>query len=277
MLKDCRPGGRFEGPVLITEWKESPFRQKQGSYIHLTCQDATASFFAKIWEPAEEHCAWLKQYDIYLITAAVSEYRGNLELSIESLQPLPEQEIDLLFLLPSSPYSPEQLEERLNLFRQKISDQDLKALVNRILDHPKVGKRYRTAPAAKKIHQAYLRGLWEHSLAVAGIAESIAHLYPEVNLDLVLTGALLHDIGKIFEYEYERSIAYTTEGRLLGHIMMGAEFLSREMALMPDFDADLRIRLLHVLTSHHGRYEWQSPKRPKSMEAVIIHYADSFK
>lgn len=275
MLKDCLTGGRFEGPVMISEWKENPFRHKQGTFVTLTCQDASGSLPAKLWEPTPEHLKGLEQFDVYNITASITEYRGNRELSIESMRPLKEQEINLDRLLPSSPYSHEQLEERLGLLRKKISHKSLKVLLERVLDHPDLGAAYRKAPAALKIHQAYLRGLWEHSVSVAEIADGISRLYPEINRDLLITGALLHDIGKIYEYGYERSITYTTDGRLLGHIIMGVELISRELAEIKDFPKDLRTKLVHIITSHHGRYEWQSPRRPKCMEAVMIHYADA--
>lgn len=125
-----------------------------------------------------------------------------------------------------------------------------------------------------KIHQPYLRGLWEHSVRVAEIVDGIAGHYPAINRDLVLTGALLHDIGKTLEYTYDRGIKVTTEGRLLGHIILGIELLTEQIAKIPDFPRELRSKLVHIITSHHGKYEWQSPKRPKLMEALVIHYAD---
>lgn len=275
MLKDCQPGSHFEGPVLVTEWKENPFRQKQGTFLSLACEDCTCSMPAKIWEPQTEHYGWLEQYDVYYIRAAVTEFRGNLELTIESMRPLDTQEINLADLLPSSPYTQEELEERLTVLLGKMGEGVLKDLLVNILEDSKLGTAFRNAPAAKKIHQAYLRGLLEHSVAVAEIADNISRTYPEVNTDLVITGALLHDLGKIYEYDYERGITYTTEGRLLGHIMMGVEILSGQISQITRFPADLRTKLLHIITSHHGRYEWQSPKRPKCMEAVIVHYADA--
>jgi 3'-5' exoribonuclease len=275
MLKDCQVGGRFKGIVLVTEWKESPFRSKAGSFIAMTCQDCSAILPAKIWETEACHFNWLQETDVFQVEAAVSEFRGALELTIEDLCPIAAAEIDLTQLLPSSPITGEILEQRLQSLRKSILEKCLKSLLDRILDHPKIGVLYRQAPAALKIHQPYLKGLWEHSLGVAELTRSISANYPEVDTDLLLVGALLHDIGKIFEYNFERGISYTTDGRLLGHIIMGIDLLSREIARIPDFPTDLRTKLLHIITSHHGRYEWQSPRRPKCLEAVIIHYADA--
>ena len=275
MLKDCQAGEKFKGTVLVTEWKESPFRSKPGSFITMTCQDISGTLPAKIWETKACHYGWLQEKDVFQVEALVSEYKGVRELSIESLRPASEEEIDLGQLLPSSPLTAEVLELRLQKLRNGIQDEKLKSLLDRVLDHPVNGALFRQAPAAMKMHQPYLRGLWEHSLGVTELAQNMAANYPEVNSDLLLVGALLHDIGKIFEYNFERAISYSTEGRLLGHIIMGVELLSREMDQITDFPTEFRTKLLHIITSHHGRYEWQSPRRPKCPEAVIIHYADA--
>jgi 3'-5' exoribonuclease len=229
---------------------------------------------AKIWETKSFHFDYLREQDIFYIEASVNEYKGVIELSIESIQPVDERDIDLTKLLPSSPISQELLDKRFDEIRQGIKDGSILALLDSILEDQAIGNRFRKAPAAAKIHQAYLRGLMEHSIGVAEIAQSIAANYPEVNLDLLLVGALLHDIGKIDEYSFDRGISCTTEGRLLGHIIMGVELVGRKIAEIPNFPADLRTKLLHIITSHHGQYEWQSPRRPKCMEAVIIHHAD---
>ncbi len=274
MLNNCQAGSQFKGTILVTEWKENPFRNKPGSFITMTCQDSSGSLTAKIWETKSFHFEYLKEKDIFYIEAVVNEYRGVLELYIESIQPVDEREIDLADLLPCSPIAEEVLEVRLHEVWQSIKDESLLGLLDSILDDQAIGSDFRKAPAAAKIHQAYLRGLMEHSIGVAEIAQSVATNYPEVNLDLLLVGALLHDIGKIQEYSFERGISCTTDGRLLGHIIMGVELVSRKIAEIPDFPADLRTKLLHIITSHHGKYEWQSPRRPKCMEAVIIHHAD---
>lgn len=275
MLQDCKAGDRYEGTVLVNEWKEVPFRQKPGTYLVLTCQDRTGMLQGKVWDVDPRVLLWLKDHDVFAIRAMVSEYRGTLELTIEQLQCIPENEVDLTVLLPSSPIAAEELESRLSRLIAKIKQPELRTLIENLLSHPEWGSAYRKAPAAMKVHQAYLRGLWEHSVRVAELAESMAGHYPAIQRDLVIAGALLHDIGKIGEYSYERGIKFTTEGRLLGHIVLGIELIMEEMATITDFPRELRSKLLHIITSHHGRYEWQSPKRPKLMEALVIHYADA--
>lgn len=274
MLKECKNGERFEGIVLVNEWKEVPFRQKPGAFLSLSCQDRSGVIQGKMWEYPPQVLGWLREQDIFFIQGVASEYRGTLDLTIEEIRMIPKEDVDLATLLPSSPISAFELETRLTDLLDKIHKPELKSLVRQFLDHPEWGGAYRQAPAAVKIHQAYLRGLWEHSVRVAELADGIAGHYESMDRDLVLTGALLHDIGKIGEYSYDRGIKFTTEGRLLGHIVIGLELLSGEIGKMNEFSQDLRNKLLHIISSHHGKYEWQSPKRPKLMEALVIHYAD---
>ncbi|MCO5384830.1 HD domain-containing protein [Desulfosporosinus sp.] len=275
MLSDCKAGERFEGILLVNEWKEVPFRQKPGAYLSMTCQDRSGMIQGKMWNYDPQVLVWLKDQDIFRVKGVASEYRGTIDLTIEAIQIVSKENVDLSDLLPSSPFTADELEKRLAVLIEKIIQPELKMLMEMILGHPEWGNAYRKAPAAMKIHQAYLRGLWEHSVRVAELAEGIAKHYPGINRDLVVTGALLHDIGKIGEYSYDRGVKFTTEGRLLGHIIIGIELLTEEIAKIPSFSREQRSKLLHIITSHHGKYEWQSPKRPKLMEALVIHYADA--
>ncbi|MDO0822388.1 3'-5' exoribonuclease YhaM family protein [Desulfosporosinus nitroreducens] len=275
MLSDCKAGERFEGILLVNEWKEVPFRQKPGAYLSMTCQDRSGMIQGKMWNYDPQVLVWLKDQDIFRVKGVASEYRGTIDLTIEAIQIVSKENVDLSDLLPSSPFTADELEKRLAVLIEKIIQPEFKMLMEMILGHPEWGKAYRKAPAAMKIHQAYLRGLWEHSVRVAELAEGIAKHYPGINRDLVVTGALLHDIGKIGEYSYDRGVKFTTEGRLLGHIIIGIELLTEEIAKIPSFSREQRSKLLHIITSHHGKYEWQSPKRPKLMEALVIHYADA--
>ncbi|HVJ49468.1 3'-5' exoribonuclease YhaM family protein [Desulfitobacterium sp.] len=275
MIQNLKAGERFQGILLITDWKEASFRNKPGNYLILTCQDRTGSIGAKVWEINTQMLHWLEEYDVFQMSGQVNEFRGTLELAVESLKPVPEDKIDLTELLPASPVPAAELEKRLKALIQEIKDPYLNRLNNQVLEDPKIGAAYRSCPAARKIHQAYLRGLWEHSVEVAELVASLASHYPEVNRDLAITGALLHDLGKISEYEYTRGIDFTTEGRLLGHILIGIQMITREMDKILGFPVELKTKLMHILASHHGRYEWQSPKRPKIMEALLVHYVDA--
>lgn len=206
MLKDCKNGERFEGTLLVNEWKEVPFRQKPGAYLSLTCQDRSGTIQGKMWDYKPQVLMWLKDQDIFQVKGVASEYRGTLDLTIETIRLIPKENVDLADLLPSSLVTAEELENRLKVILDKITHPQLKALLDQFLTHPELGTAFRQAPAAMKIHQAYLRGLWEHSVRVAEIVDGIARHYPAINHDLVLTGALLHDMGKIGEYSYDRGI-----------------------------------------------------------------------
>jgi 3'-5' exoribonuclease len=130
------------------------------------------------------------------------------------------------------------------------------------------------APAAKAMHHVYLGGLLEHSLAVAALADDVSGRYPVVNRDLLMVAALLHDIGKVDELRYERSFDYSDEGKLIGHIVMGVEMIDQKIRAIPTFSLRQKMLLKHMLLSHHGQYEYGSPKRPKTLEAVILNFVD---
>jgi 3'-5' exoribonuclease len=150
----------------------------------------------------------------------------------------------------------------------------LRALLEALLDDPEIARRYKIAPAAKQIHHAYLGGLIEHVLSLCGLAALTASHYRTIDLDLLLTGVVLHDIGKIYELSYERGFSYTTEGQLLGHISIGMRMVADKLARLPDFPARLRTLVEHMILSHHGRLEFGSPKVPQFPEAMLLHYLD---
>jgi 3'-5' exoribonuclease len=142
------------------------------------------------------------------------------------------------------------------------------------LNDPKVAPRFKRAPAAKVMHHAYLGGLLEHVVGLCGLAHQISEHYPELDLDLLLTACMLHDVGKLEELCYDRAIAYTTEGQLLGHIVMEIETVTKAMDAIEGFPAPLKTVVQHMLISHHGQYEFGSPKLPMIREALVFHYMD---
>jgi len=156
-----------------------------------------------------------------------------------------------------------------------VQDANIRALLEAIFNDPDVRERFKIAPAAKAMHHPYLGGLIEHELSICGLVEKICdHYGAGINKDLLYAGALLHDIGKIYELSYKRSFEYTDEGRLLGHITMGVELIDEKLRSLPGFPRELAVRLKHMLLSHHGHLEFGSPKRPKIIEAIILYYLD---
>ena len=155
-----------------------------------------------------------------------------------------------------------------------IRDRHLKGLLEAVLDDEEIARRYRIAPAAKQIHHAFLGGLLEHVLSVCGLAKSAAAHYPNIDYDLLVTGAILHDIGKIYELNYERGFSYSNEGQLIGHISIAMRMMGDKLRGLPDFPPLLRSLVEHMILSHHGKLEFGSPKVPQFPEALLLHYLD---
>jgi 3'-5' exoribonuclease len=155
-----------------------------------------------------------------------------------------------------------------------IGNPHLKALVEALLDDEDVARRYRRAPAAKQIHHAYLGGLLEHVLSLCALARAVAAHYPNIDYDLLLTGVVLHDIGKIYELNYERGFSYSDDGQLLGHMTIALRMVADKLRGLPDFPPPLRTLVEHMVLSHHGQLEFGSPKVPQFPEALLLHYLD---
>ena len=199
---------------------------------------------------------------------------GKMQIVIQELERLPESAVELADFLPVAPRDPAEMLAELRARVAAMQDPHLRALLEAFLADPEFLQRYTTAPAAKAMHHVYIGGLLEHSLAVAALAEDVCRRYPGLNHDLLVTGALLHDVGKVAELSYLRSFDYTDDGKLLGHIVIGVEMIEERLRRLPDFPRPLATLLKHLLLSHHGQYEYGSPKRPKTLEAVILNFID---
>jgi 3'-5' exoribonuclease len=185
-----------------------------------------------------------------------------------------DSEIDFADYFPSSRRDPEEMWTELRTKVAAIANPHLKALVEALLDDEDVARRYRRAPAAKQIHHAYLGGLLEHVLSLCALARAVAAHYPNIDYDLLLTGVVLHDIGKIYELNYERGFSYSDDGQLLGHITIALGMVADKLRGLPDFPPRLRTLVEHMILSHHGQLEFGSPKVPQFPEALLLHYLD---
>jgi 3'-5' exoribonuclease len=272
---DARPGDRLTGFFLVRHKQLEPFRDRsKGEFLTLMLGDRTGQLLARVWEGAAELAETFEEGDVVKVAGDVEEYLGRTQIIVNKLRRANEGEYDLADFLPATGKNIDELWASVQAAIASIGNPHLAALVRHFYDDADFRAQMAQAPAARRVHHAYLGGLLEHLAEVLALCEAVLHLYPAINADLLRTGALLHDVGKLREYAWERDIDYTDEGRLIGHIVIGAEMVSGAMEQLPDFPEELRLRVQHMLVSHHGRYEWGSPARPQTLEAIALHHAE---
>lgn len=243
-------------------------------YLRLELGDRTGTIEARMWENFEEPAANVARDDFVKVQARVEAYRGRNQLIVERIRRAEPTEVDAGDYFPHTAKDVEQLAARLREHVASVQDVWLRRLLASVVDDPEILPRLKCAPAAKTMHHAYLGGLLEHIVSLCELCRAITPHYPEVDADVVLAGAVLHDIGKIHELSYDRSLGYTTEGLLVGHILQEFELVTSKMDAIEGFPPPLRTIVQHLLASHHGRYEFGSPRLPMFPEAVMLHYLD---
>ena len=273
-VTDIREGQSVDSPFLLEEIKLG--QTKNGRpYVSLKLKDKTGRIEARVWDQAESFYANFKDGDIAQVTGSGESYQGQVQLKvIKAGQPEKPDNLDQGLFQPASPFDPEEMYAKLLKFIDIIGDPYLKRLLQDIFSDPDIAAKFKKAPAAKRFHHAYLSGLLEHTLSVVRAASFTAGHYPGLNQDLLLAGAMIHDLGKIDEFELDKNGDYTTGGRLLGHMILGLDIVQAKIAEQPDFPADLARLLKHLIISHHGEYEFGSPKKPKIIEALALYCLD---
>lgn len=243
-------------------------------YLRLELGDRSGTVEARMWDQFEIAAKDVARDDIVKVQARVEIYRNRPQLAILQVRRARPEEIDIADYLPHTKEDVGQLWARVLEYCNSIADPWLRKLASLVLSDPHTAESYKRAPAAKTMHHAYIGGLLEHVVSLCGLAKQVVAHYPELNLDLLLTAAILHDVGKLEELCYERSIGYTVEGQLLGHIVMELETVTRAMDAIDGFPGRLKTVVQHLLISHHGQYEFGSPKLPMIREALVFHYLD---
>jgi len=249
---------------------------KEGKpYLRLELCDRTGTVEARMWTKFEVVAQEVAREDIVKVEARVELYRERAQLALLQVRKARPEEIDLADYLPHSKEDVEKMWAQLLAHAQSIQNPWLEKLVLGIVCDPATASRYKKAPAAKVMHHAYLGGLLEHVVGLCGLSKQVAaHYQPELDVDLLLTAAILHDVGKLDELCYERSIGYTTHGQLLGHIVMEVETVGKAIDRIEGFPPELKTVVQHLLISHHGEYEFGSPNLPMIREALVFHYLD---
>lgn len=246
-----------------------------GQYVSMLLRDATGRIPAMLWDNFDGFLnGKYADNDFLEVGGSVQTYNGQLQLRATRVRKISESELDLTKFLPASVRSMVEMRSELKQFIDSIEDTDYRAVVASVFGNGEFIRRFELAAAGAMMHHAYLHGLLEHTLSVARTALDIAKNYPMVNRSLLLAAALLHDCGKVMEYSCEGKIAITDAGRLLGHISVGNALIEAHCAKIAEFPADKKVYLQHCILSHHGEYEYGSPKRPKLPEALVLHSAD---
>jgi 3'-5' exoribonuclease len=259
---------------FLVHEKEIRNTREGKAYLRLELGDRSGTIEARMWDQFDAAVKDINRDDFVKVQARVEIYRNKPQLSLQNLRLAKPEEIDLADFLPHTKEDVGKLYAQLLEHAGSITNPWLRKLATGILSDPKIATRFKRAPAAKVMHHAYLGGLLEHVISLCGLAKQIAAHYPELDVDLLLTAAILHDVGKLDELCYERAVNYTVEGQLLGHIMMEFESVSKAMDAIEGFPANLKTVVQHMLISHHGQYEFGSPKLPMIREALAFHYLD---
>ncbi|MBN2333255.1 MAG: HD domain-containing protein [Deltaproteobacteria bacterium] len=272
-LNELQEHQNVETVVLVSK-KTVARSRKDKEYIALKVMDKSAEISAHIWDNVPVYRDRFAEEDYVLLKGRVVAFQGALQINVTHLE-LFNGEVDPRDFLPQTTKNIGNLLRTLQAAVREVKNPWLaRLLADFFIKDSEFLACFQLAPAAKAMHHAYLGGLLEHTVGVLQLALQIAPLYPQLDQDLLVAGALLHDIGKVVELGYEKSFTYTARGRLLGHIVIGAEMVAAKVAKINGFPESLLILLEHLLLSHHGDYQWGSPKRPKTPEAFMLHYLD---
>lgn len=272
-IEDFKDGERIVDHFLCKQ-KHNLKSRAGKTYLSLKLQDKTGTIDAKVWELSNDIQSF-EENDYIKIDGVVSTYQNELQLKISKIRKSSEGEFDPADYVPTTDKDIEDLYSKLKGYIDTIENNYIKQLLENIFyNNEKISENIKTHSAAKQMHHSFLGGLLEHTVSVASICDFLSTKYKYVNRDLLITGALLHDVAKIFELSAFPENEYTDDGQLIGHIVMGSELVAKEASKIEGFPHQLESLIKHLILSHHGIYEYGSPKLPQTIEAFILHCAD---
>lgn len=275
MVADLQPNQTVSSWFAVTEKSLVPFKNKSGSYLSLVLSDRTGSVAARAWDNAEQIAEVCRVNAVVQVTGRVDEYRGKLQLIVEDAAPCEEGTFDRAELLEGTKKDTTELLGQLLGFVAEVGNPYLRSLLESFFGEDDFLSAFAEAPGAKALHHSHVGGLLDHTVSVAKLLCTVHDLHPELDRDLLLTGALLHDVGKLGELAMGTTIDYTDLGRLVGHIVLTDRWVHERIARLEGFPAELDNKLNHILLSHHGQKEYGAPIVPMTAEACALHYADN--
>ena len=267
-------GKLFDGFFLVLA-KQQRTTKTNKPYLNLILGDKTGQLEGRVWAPDDPRIARdFERGDIVKARGSASRFDDRLQMKVDQLRKALPGEVEKGDMMPSTTYDVALLWRQLEGFVASFSNADLKLLLTTLLADPALAEAYREAPAAKQLHHAWLGGLLEHVVSLLTLADRVVPHYPLLDRDLLLTGVILHDIGKIRELSWEIGFEYTIEGTLLGHIQIGTALAEKTIDSLPNFPPKLKTLVLHMILSHHGKLEFGSPKLPMIPEALVLNFLD---
>ena len=266
--------------VFLVGDKQLRANRNGNLYLQVELRDRSGSISARLWNAGEHLFRSFDEGDFLLVKAKVQLFQGSLQMILSHIERIESEKVELADFLPHTDKDVNKLLERLRGTLMRVGNPHLRVLAECFLMDDEFLRGLMRAPAGIRNHHAYLGGLLEHVVNLLDAGERLLPLYPELDGDLLLMGIFLHDIGKVRELSYERAFAYTDEGQLIGHLVIGVEMLNEKVARVPDltgepFPVELLLRLKHMILSHHGAYEFGSPKLPMTAEAIALHHLDN--
>jgi 3'-5' exoribonuclease len=273
-VADLENGMTLKSAFAVRQKALAPFKTKPGQFLRLTLADRTGEVLAVMWDNAEAAAKECSEGDIVEVAGKVDEYQGAAQIVIQKLRTIDLADVDVADFIPTSPADPQ---EMLAIIRDAVgrtTDPHLHALLDAFFGDEAFVHDFSRSPAGRALHHAYVGGLAEHTATLVQACEALCEVYPDLDRDLLICGAILHDIGKMQELSWGTTIDYTDRGRLVGHVTLGAETVVRRAEAIEGFPERLRMVLWHLLLSHHGQREWGAPVEPMTLEALVLHYVE---
>ncbi|MBN2542917.1 HD domain-containing protein [bacterium] len=272
-VTDIEPGMEFESLFTV---RKMELREYSGKYyLVLDLGDRTGRIRATYWGSyASKLANSIEKSDVVRVNAMGIIFKNEVELKIETLKTIPKGDYDDTDFLPISTPPPEELFKEYGKWVKTIENEHLFAIFKELFKDKEFKEKFIAAPAGKLWHHTYLGGLLKHTLGVTAICDRASTLYPDIHRDLLITGALLHDIGKVYEFEWSTYIDYSVQGRLVGHIVIGERIVKDAIGKIKEFPDELATKVSHMILSHQGEKAYGSPVVPMMLEAVILYFAD---
>jgi 3'-5' exoribonuclease len=249
-------------------------KTRGGQYLALTLSDKTGTMEARMWEDFASAVTDCTEGCYVKVQGQISKYQGKYQITLTKLRAAAASEIETADFVPTTKFDINEMWNELRSYVDSFKNLELRRLVFAFLDDDAIGAAFREAPAAKVLHHAWIGGLLEHVLTLVRVCRATAPFYPEVDVDLLVTGAILHDIGKVRELSWGTTFSYTLEGQMIGHISIAQGMLREKISALPGFPERLRVLVEHMILSHHGKYEFGSPKLPMTPEAILLSALD---